>query len=1078
MDLRLRRTSFQLRSVLLAATCGLAFCLPPVAAAAQGPVADAEYFEKRVRPLFAERCYSCHSASSRPLMGGLRLDDAAGLAKGGRRGRLFTPGRPEESLIVRAVRYSDRALQMPPQGRLAADQVAVVTEWIRRGAYVPPDRKAAGATGGFDLKARARHWAWQPIRHPLPPRVRQTAWVRNPIDAFILAKLEAKGLAPAPPADKRTLIRRVTFDLIGLPPTPAEIHAFLSDTDPHAYVKVVDRLLASPHYGERWARHWLDLVRYAETDGHEWDMEKTGAWQYRDYVIRALNADVPYDRFVREQIAGDLLPHPRLNPAEGFNESVLGTGFFFLGSASHSPVDLLDDQAERIDNQIDVLGKAFLGMGIGCARCHDHKFDAITARDYYALYGFLKATRLQEAPAGRPPSPGALRELEALQARARRTVEQPAASWAASTLRPDSTGLAAQLAAHGADPADILYPLAALYRPSELQSEGAFKVAKDKLARSLRAIAEQAAKHDQGMHWLAPPGAERDDAGWTATGDAFPPAGSETAVSHAAETAADRVAAFGPGVRDSGWLADRLAGTLRTPSFTIDRARLWMRLAGRKGRARVIIDGYQRIRDPIYGGLAFDVDSPAAMRWYDVDVQQWKGHRAYIEFVDDGPGFIAVGSVGLGDGGQPAAAPNALELKLLEDEAIASPAILLDAYRALFRAAGAAPAAVARSADAIAGVELLTWAVNAMPSAAVDERALAACVKQIGAIDAGLAVPAPGIAATDGDGEDEPVHVRGNYRTRGPTARRAFLEVCDRKGPVTTITGSGRLDLVDRMLAPTNPLPARVIVNRLWQHHFGEGIVRTPDDFGVMGERPTHPELLDWLASNFTQSGGWSLKRMHRLMVTSSTYRMSSTGAAAADAADPQDRLLHRMPVRRIEAECVRDAILAVSGRLDHTVGGPPVMPCLNAFTPGRGAPSSGPLDGAGRRSIYISVRRNFLVPMFLAFDYPNPITTIGRRMVSNVPAQALTLLNDPFVVEQAHLWARSALAQPGVSAETRVDALYEAAFGRLPRAQERNAALAFLDSQSHAYGGPADERSWSDLCHVLFNVKEFLFVR
>lgn len=343
-------------------------------------------------------------------------------------------------------------------------------------------------------------------------------------------------------------------------------------------------------------------------------------------------------------------------------------------------------------------------------------------------------------------------------------------------------------------------------------------------------------------------------------------------------------------------------------------------------------------------------------------------------------------------------------------------------------------------------------------------------------LEAELPNPAPAIAATDGPGEDEHVHIRGNYRTPGPLAPRHFLDACDAGHYPIKSSGSGRLDLVRRITAPTDPLLARVLVNRLWRHHFGEGIVRTPDDFGFMGERPTNQPLLDWLASEFVRQN-WSIKKMQRLMVLSSAYRMESKVDPHADAVDPQNKLLHRMPLQRLEAEAIRDAILAVSGRLDPTLYGPSIMPYLNAFTPGRGAPSSGPPDGAGRRSVYLSIRRNFPIPMFTAFDYPVPASTVGRRGVSNVPAQALTLLNDPFVVEQAAVWAKHVVSSPGTP-EQRISDLYETAFGRLPSPAERDAALAFLADQGHRYGNPDDPHAWTDLCHVLFNVKEFIYIR
>ena len=362
--------------------------------AADSPADGVEFFEAKVRPVLVARCYECHSAKAKKVRGGLRLDGRARLLAGGDRGPAVVPGDPDKSLLLEAVGYKNPDLQMPKDGKLPDAAVADLAAWVRMGA--PWGKEDAGAAvadkPAFDLQQRKQdHWAWRPIRRPEPPAVKDDAWPRGPVDRFILSKLEENNLTPAPPADRRTLLRRVTFDLIGLPPTPDEIDAFLADDSPDAYEKVVDRLLASPQYGERWARHWLDLVRYAETRGHEFDYPIPNAYQYRDYVIRALNADVPYDQFVTEQVAGDLLEKPRLNPADGFDESILGTGFWFLGEEVHSPVDLSQDQADRFDNRIDVFGKTFLGLTVACARCHDHKFDAISQKDYYSLFGLLES---------------------------------------------------------------------------------------------------------------------------------------------------------------------------------------------------------------------------------------------------------------------------------------------------------------------------------------------------------------------------------------------------------------------------------------------------------------------------------------------------------------------------------------------------------------------------------------------------------------------------------------------------------------------------------------------------------------
>ncbi|MCW3095538.1 MAG: Protein of unknown function (DUF1553)/Protein of unknown function (DUF1549)/Planctomycete [Chthonomonadaceae bacterium] len=1049
-------------------------------AGAQATGADAEFFEKRVRPVLVESCARCHSADSKPPMGGLRLDSRAGLVKGGARGSALMPEAPAKSLLLRAISYSDAALQMPPTGKLSAEQIGVLTEWVQRGAPWPALKSAPAATSGgiqpFDLRARAKHWAWQPVRQPALPTVKQKAWSRNPVDLFVLAKLEAKGLTPAAPADKPTLLRRVTYDLTGLPPTPAELHAFLADTSPKAYEKVVDRLLASPHYGERWARHWLDLVRYAETDGHEWDIEKAGAYQYRDYLIRAFNADIPYNQFVTEQIAGDLLPHPRLNPQSQFNESVLGTGFYWLGAGKHAPVDLCDDEAERIDNQIDVLGKAFLGVGIGCARCHDHKFDAISTADYYALYGFLKSTRLQWAPVGVPVAPDLLRDLQTVREQAQQTLRQTAAQLLRQAADPLQLDWAARLQAARKNRVDPLYVVAVLREGEAARSPEAFARARQDLVRQLQGDMERATKEQRETLWLEGFGAGGVYKSWTVSGDAF---GSGPTTALTARVEGDKEAkvraVFASGIARSDGLTDKMPGTLRSPTFTLTRPNILYHISGRNAHIRLILEGYQRLRDPLYGRLEMEINSPDRLTWMTQNVQEWIGHRAYIEIDKRGDGYAALDRIGFSAGGPPSDALDPQIVRLLDDPSLTSLDAVLYKISALFQQVAAPTFAAAGPAERKAVDALLGWALQTRALPKSDAAHLADLLRDGAKLEARLSTPQPALAAGDGDGVNEPVHIRGNYRTPGRVVARRFLEVCDRAPALGTETGSGRLQLAQRMTAASNPLLARVMVNRLWQNHFGEGIVRTPDDFGVMGERPTHPELVDYLASEFVRQG-WSLKKMQRLMVLSRTYRMASDPDPKAEAADPQDRLLHRMPIRRLEAECIRDGILAVSGRLDPKLYGSPIMPNLNAFTPGRGAPPSGPLDGDGRRTIYLSVRRNFLIPMLLAFDYPVPVTTQGRRSVSNVPSQALTLLNDPFVVAEAQEWAKHTLAEPGTP-DQRIDRLYETAFSRLPKPVEREAARAFLAAQGQEYGKPDDPRAWSDLCHVLFNVKEFIFL-
>jgi mono/diheme cytochrome c family protein len=958
------------------------------------------FFEGEVRPILVERCQSCHGA--RKSKADLRLDSRAAILAGGESGPAIVPGDPKESLLVDAINYGELH-QMPPKSKLSDREIATLTRWVEMGApwasaneRGKPEDAAKG--GGFDLEERARHWSFQPLRASGLPEVKDKGWPRTPIDRFVLSALEARRLSPAPEADRRALIRRVTFDLTGLPPTPGEIAAFLADRSPAAYENVVERLLASPHHGERWGRHWLDLVGFAETAGHEFDYDIPDAYRYRDYVIRAFNDDLPYDQFVVEQVAGDLLDPPRRRPVAGFNESILGTAFFRLGEGTHSPVDLLDDEAIRHDHQIDVLSKTFLGLTVACARCHDHKFDPIATKDYYALSGYLQSSRHQHAFID-PPARIAARadELRALKESLRSLIEAsgsahggPAGDWATS--------------ADASAPDDSL-----LFEDFDAPAYEGWSVVGDAFGTGPTRPGD----------WLI----RREGTSW-----------------HAADVA--------PGVAHSGLVADRLQGVLRSRTFVIEKRYIHTLAAGKDGRINVVIDGFEKIRSPIYGGLttAVNSDRPA---WHTQDVGMWIGHRAYLEIadgatvnftkgqstIDPGDGFIAVDEIRFSDGKPARRIARPITRDVADLGGCAHPC-------------GRHP-----------------WDDTLIRYAAIASK-----------------IPAPTLAPAiaDGTGEDERVHIRGSSKNLGDVVPRRFLEVLAGADQPSPSLGSGRLELARRMVDPSHPLLARVLVNRVWKHHFGEGIVRTPDDFGKMGRAPSHPELLDDLAARFV-AGGWSIKALHRLLVLSSTYRMRSEAIAGSEAErlDPTNEWLHRMNVRRLEAEAIRDALLAVSGRLDRAEFGPSVAPYLTPFMDGRGRPqASGPLDGNGRRSLYLNVRRNFLNPMFLAFDFPAPASPMGRRNVSNVPAQALTLMNDPFVVGQARLWAARLPGEGGATPRDRLAWLYETAFGRPPTDRETAGGLGFLAEQGGAYGGADDARAWEDLCHVLVNVKEFIYIK
>ena len=1103
------------------AALAVALALPAPAPAAP-PAGSAEFFETNVRPVLIRHCSSCHAGGKRK--GGLSLESRDALLAGGDTGPAIVPGKPGESRLIAAVRYADADLQMPPKGKLPDAEVADLTAWVKAGAPWP--KAVAGkaeARAAFDLpKRKQEHWAWQPVRPAPPPAVRDPAWVRDPADAHILAGLEAVGLRPAPATDPATWLRRVTFDLTGLPPTVEDVEAILADSGPTARAAVVDRLLASPAFGERWGRHWLDLVRYAESRGHEFDYPIPNARQYRDYVVRAVNADVPYDRLVREHLAGDLMTPPRTDPATGANESVLGTGFWFLGEELHSPVDIRQDQADRFDNRIDVMSKAFLGLTVACARCHDHKFDAIAQKDYYALYGFLSSGSYRQVrfdDAGRNEKVAA--ELAAVRARAGAAVGRALAGAAAGRRVADYLLAAREAILDG--PGD---PPA---RVAELARERGLDAAV--LAAWVRAVRHADRDPTDPLHVWAKacvPGSQTPDqfaavvraatgsdrrpaadvrvvfdfgrlaaADWMPDGPAFGPRPrrrGELVLGGTPERPAvdftDRAAACydrtWDGLRSAagtdaepgalGSVPARAGRTLYTPTFKLTGEPLYY-LARGEGTVYAPVGSHVMIAGPLHGGLITKLGpADGKYHWHRHDLSRYRGLDAHLEFTPAVGSDFAVAAVVRAD-----RAPSDPPEPFLPPGPAHTPAALAAGYARAFDeavrrlgdgtlTAEDAPAGAARIAAWLAHhPDVLADHGRAVTVAAAgfvaEERTVAAGIKAESRL-------AP--AMLDGSGVDEHVFIRGSSKAEGELVPRRFLEALSGEA-VHPARGSGRLELAAAVTDPArNPLIARVAVNRVWHHLFGRGIVASVDNFGVLGERPTHPELLDHLADRFVRDG-WSLKRLVRGLVLSNTYGMSSHPSADADQADPGNRRLHRARLRRLEAEAVRDAVLAVSGRLDRTAGGPSVPVYLTEFVDGRGRPAGGPLDGAGRRSLYLAVRRNFLPPMLLAFDLPVPFSTVGRRSVSNVPAQSLILMNDPFVHQQAEVWGERVRARPGTAAD-RVRRMYVEAFARPPSPEESAACLEFLNRRAGP-GRDPDAAAWAALAHVLFNAKEFIFL-
>ncbi len=909
-------------------------------------------YAREIKPILARHCFLCHGPDISSRKAKLRLDDPHSALAAREDGAAIVPGDAAASLLVYRTTHEDPDERMPPDDRPALSQgeLDLLRKWIDEGAHY------------------SGHWSWQPLDVPPIPTVADDSWCRSDFDRFVKARLDAAGLAPAPEADRETTLRRLSFDLVGLPPSATEVDAFERDTSPEAYEKAVDLLLASPHFGERWGRHWLDLMRYAETCGHEFDYPIPHAWQYRDYVVRAFNADVPYDRFVLELIAGDLLATPRRNKGLGIDESSLGTGSWTLSQGTHGPVDVRQDELDRIDNQIDVFSRSILGTTVACARCHDHKFDPIPSSDYYALVGMVRSSRRHVAYLD-PEGNIALVRRTILDER--RKIDAVIPAGPAPTRNPSATTLA-----HGAMNAP----------PAET---------------------------------FATPIPE----GWSATGLAF--ARTPEELPRVSLSEAGVLQECPEGVASSAAIAPAMQGTLRSPGFVIEGDRIVVRAMGTGCKVRATIDGFilDEYNAVLFEKTAAKCESPG--QWTDLvlDLGRYKGQRAYLEISDDGPGWIVIDEVFALAAGAPLPAPPS------------------HAWGDL----SAAGTSEARD-DATAALKTATDPAR---------------------------VPQPmrAPALLEGTPFNESLLARGNHRTPTSEVARGRLTALDLGDERPDARESERLDLARDIVSRNNPLTARVMANRIWQHLIGRGIVATPDDFGALGATPSDPALLDALACSFRRD--WSVKRLIREIVLSSTYRMSSErasedAAALAKTRDPLNEIPHRANVRRLDAECVRDAILTCSGRLDRTLGGASIPIHLSDSMQGRGRPStSGPLDGAGRRSLYLEVRRNFPVPLLAAFDEPVPTTAVGKRNESNVPAQSLALANDPFVREQAALWGAKVAAEPG-TVEDRLTNMVRAALGRSPRTEE----LALLAPQ--VTPDPTNPNSWEVVALALFNAKEF----
>ena len=945
------------------------------------PDASRVDFSREVRPILAAKCFACHGPDAEARRGGLRLDSFEGATATLKSGvRAIVPSDVAASALIARVTHADPSMRMPADGHeaLTAAQVETLSRWIASGArYQAP-------------------WAFQPLTTPMIPAVNDAAWCASDIDRFVLATRESNALAaPALDADASTLLRRLSFDLRGLPPDEADVRAFAADSSDAQFAALVDRYLADPAYGERWGRHWLDLMRYAETLAHEFDYAIPHAWRYRDYVIDAFNSDVPPARFVSEHIAGDLLS-PRA--ALGLqNAAALGTGWWFLGPATHAPVDVRQDEADRIAGTVDVAGRALFGLSIACARCHDHKFDPIPASDFYALAGVARNTR---------------RVVGFLDSDARMS---PLAHAAAQALRDGAAAARVQKSTR-----ERVDAVAAV--------DAAPSLFHDDLI-------------DNGAHWQRSGDAFVSDQPLTTRVDGGH--GDEHGDEHGDGIGATSMHAAQCGTIDSGRVDRALVGSARSDTFVVAQRWLHVRVRGDKSALRVIIDNYwlDESNGLLFDGMRRDVNAPQdSTKLHDLpwqtltfDLLRFLDERAYVELVDGGAGAIEVDWIAL------SASDVAPDASWDVDDV----AIVIDA-----------------------GASSLDETRTAQVRTAMERHA------ELSAQLAQCSAPVRALIAEDGNGFDEPLHRRGSSRAYGEDVPRAQLAIMGNTPIATPMRGSGRAELASRITDPAQPFLWRTLANRVWLKLFGRGIVETPDDFGQLGATPWSEGLLDHLAHKLAH--GATFKSLIREVVLSHAYR------AAAETGEFPATAWHALPVRRLDAESIRDAMLASSGRLDRASGGPSIAARLTDHMQGRGRPEqSGPVDGAGRRSVYLETRRNFLDPFLQAFDQPAPSTTCGKRHTSNVPAQSLALLNSELSHVLATQWSQSVLAPTSDDDDARVEHMWFAAFSRAPRDEELLAARAFLAAERAAdSSNEANAHAYAALAHALFSAKEFVFLR
>ena len=996
-----------------------------------------EFFENKIRPILAENCYDCHNSVDKKK-GDMALDYRAALLEAD----IIVPGKPAESLLIKAIRHAEDVEPMPSKSpKLANAIVENFEEWIRMGAPDPrlkkPTKEGLKSEVNWEMvrEKRKEWWSFQPIKKTTPPEASHPEWNRSAIDQFVYAKLKANGLQPESAASAHTLVRRLHLILTGLPPKPEVVDAFVADPSEAAYEKLVDQLIASNHYGERWGRYWMDWFRYAESYGSEGDPDVPYATQYRDYVIRAINADVPYDQLIHEHLAGDLLEKPRINQKLGLNESAIGPAHLRMVPHGFGVTNAYDEQITFTDNQVDVVSKAILGVTVSCARCHNHKFDPISQKDFYKFYGIMVSSRPAVVNIDSPELQELhKKEITTLKQKLRKQFGMHWLSQIDATIAKlenaklekvtDKDPLGAWAKLKNAKPGSVATQLQAMRKDYE---EGTAQNEKVKAAATFYADLRDQASYDK----------------WFKSGNGL---GSEVSPAGSFALAADGDKAL-TGIYPAGvyshLISDKHNGFLNSVFHLAKGERNSIRAIGTGSIARFAMRSYALS----HGGLHPAARLKPKMNWVSLKkYKYWNGEKGYYQI------NTGADSTYKGDGGPERSWFGVFEVYAGNDsmlelgapivalpgklDAITDREALLDYYRKSLKAAvtnwfsGSLSDDQAQLIHAFVSRGLLPNEISELPPH------LKAGIENYRKLEAAIRKPVRSVGVVEAEPWDQPLLDRGDYKKEKEPVERGFLEVFPSK-PYKS--GSGRRQLAGDMIHQQNTLTPRVIVNRLWHHTFGRGIVASADNFGRLGKEPTHPELLDYLASDL-RDNAWSMKHTIKQLVMSRTFRSASSASESSAQKDPSNLYLAYYTPRRLDAEAILDTIRFVAG------------------------------NGIEQRAVYTRAKRNALNPFLKTFNYPIPISTVGVRNLTNVPAQALTLMNGQITKQSAIQWSQRLMGIPQLKTdEERIQAIFKQAYSREARPEELAACLSYL-------AGDADDPLFQ-ITHAILNSKELIYV-